>query len=54
MVGDLNARLQKSLVTKATAVPGVVAYLKYLLLMVSLSRDKACGVEKLDLSCLTL
>lgn len=54
MVGDLNARLQKSLVTKAAAVPGVVAYLKYLLLMASLSRDKPCGVEKLDLPCLTL
>lgn len=54
MVGDLNARFQKSLVTKAAAVPGVVAYLKYLLLMASLSRDKLCGVEKLDLPCLTL
>lgn len=54
MVGDLNARLQKSPVTKAAAVPGVVAYLKYLLLMASLSRAKPCGVEKLYLPCLTL
>lgn len=34
---------------EAAAVSGVLAYFKYLLLMASLSRDKACGVEKLDL-----
>lgn len=52
--GWLECKTSKifSPVIKAAAVPGVLACFKYLLLVASLSRDKPCGVEKLDLPCL--
>lgn len=52
-VRSLNPRANGS--PSALRVDGfaVLSYFKYVLLKASLSRDKPCGVEKLDLHCLS-